>query len=474
MVEEKLEKSKQNRVTLMTSIEMMLEKWSRRYDTLKDTCKEGLSDFFWFLFQKVVYVLAVSSKAILEFEGRLANLAWKNRQSYFAKRMVTSFLASSFSLIIFLATLLVLSVSGMFAGVLGLRTGKYSLLESIFAWWPLLVVMLAFPFFAGEYRIYQMSLIFAYIVILLGLNILVGYSGQASLGHSAFVLIGAYVTILMNNGNLGVEWPLYVTIPLGGLAATCFGLILGLPAIRVKGPYLGLITLGFASIVPLILKSQYLIEYSGGPNGVSLVTPSAPEGMTDSQWVYFCVFLPSFVLLIVANFLMKRHKIGRGLALIRSSEELARSLGVNVFKYKLIAFALSALYAGIGGGLLAILIGIVTPNSFTLNDSIGYLTSIAVGGLSSIFGTVLGAIFFGYQNEVSQWMAKAIENGESLQWGLFGCILVFIMVVAPRGAAGEVREWVQNIFGRKVSRYKYYRDPPVEEEVEELLDPDFI
>jgi branched-chain amino acid transport system permease protein len=296
----------------------------------------------------------------------------------------------------------------------------------------------------------------AFTVILLGLNILIGYSGQASLGHAAFVLIGAYVTILFQNGEHGFNWPLYLTIPLGGIVAGILGIFLGLPAVRVKGPYLGIITLGFSSVVPLVLKSRYLVDITGGQLGTSLSPVAVPEflaPLTDTQWQYFIILLPAMGLLLFANFLMKRHRIGRGLALIRQSEELARSVGVNVFKYKLIAFALSAFYAGIGGGLICILIGTVNANSFTLNDSIGYLTAIAVGGLGSIFGSVVGAIFLGYQNELSQWLATAITDGEALQWGLFGVVLIFVMILAPRGLAGELREWVQATFVQKTSRY---------------------
>jgi branched-chain amino acid transport system permease protein len=211
----------------------------------------------------------------------------------------------------------------------------------------LALVAIAVPFVFGSFRVGQFTQVLAYAVAILGLNLLVGYSGQISLGHGAFFALGAYVAAILIADH---GFPHLLTLPLAGAFAFVAGLLVGLPALRVRGLYLALLTLGLAVATPPVIKR--LESLTGGAQGLNVALPEPPSGagLAQDQWIYFITLAVAVVLFaLVAS--MLRGRIGRALITIRDDEIVARSMGVNLALYKTTAFAISAAYAGMGGAL---------------------------------------------------------------------------------------------------------------------------
>lgn len=255
-------------------------------------------------------------------------------------------------------------------------------------WTTLLLIGLAlFPKLAGNYYIYVANLIAINSLVAIGLNLLVGYAGQISLGHGGFFAIGAYTcVILMTRYSI----PFVLALPLAGFVAAAFGFLLGLPSLRLEGPYLAIATLGFGMAVIQILGHW---DYVGGHMGISTPRISiGPLVLKSDRQLYYLIMLLT-VIMTVGGRNLARTRIGRAFIAIRDSDIAAATLGVNLTYYKTLAFAISAFYTGIAGGLMAFVLGFINPGSFTLTLSITFLAMIVVGGLGSIPGSILGAIF---------------------------------------------------------------------------------
>lgn len=327
----------------------------------------------------------------------------------------------------------------------------------IFAGAGVLVLLLPFvPPFDVNFRITQLQVAASLTIIVLGLNLLTGYSGQISLGHSGFALAGAYTTgILLEKGVLGQT----VHPVLAVLAATAVsgvaGVALGVPALRLRGPYLAIVTLGFALVVPVLLKWSTLFDLTGGSQGIVVGQPHVPDflgfDLSPARWRYYIIALPALGLAFIA-WNLTRSRFGRALVAIREDELAAEQMGVNVAFYKAAAFGISAAYAGTGGALFVYAsLGVVTPDTFGLLDSIGYLTAIVVGGLATITGSVMGALFLAYQAEIVRFLLgdtwdfglfsipsvfRWVDEPELLRWAVYGTILITVMLVAPYGLVG--------------------------------------
>lgn len=262
--------------------------------------------------------------------------------------------------------------------------------------WPRLAALvivaaaaIAVPFSFAPFRVSQFTLALGYAVAALGLNLLVGYTGQISLGHGAFFAVGAYTTaIVMAKTGL----PDLAGIPLAAAIAFVAGLLLGIPALRLRGHYLALVTLGLTIATPQLIKR--FDGLTGGTQGLSAGTPTPPGwlGLAQDQYVYMiALVVAALAFLLSAN--LVRGRVGRALVAIRSGEISARTTGVNLTTYKLRTFALSAMLAGVGGAIYTYVIGFVAPESFTLAISFVFLAAIVVGGLGTIAGALFGALF---------------------------------------------------------------------------------
>jgi branched-chain amino acid transport system permease protein len=301
------------------------------------------------------------------------------------------------------------------------------------------VFAIAVPFVFGPYRVGQLTLVLAYAIAVLGLNVLVGYSGQISLGHGAFFALGAYTAASLIEK---ASFPHLATLPVAFLVAGAAGFLVGLPALRIRGLYLALLTLGLAvATAPIIKRFDGL---TGGADGLNVVQPEPPgflAGLALDQYAYLltlAVAVPLFVLIA----LMLRSRVGRALVAIRDNEIVAKSMGVNLATMKTGAFAVSAAYAGIAGALYVFSVGFVGPESFTIVLSFAFLAAIVVGGLATVTGAVLGALFIVFVPEY------AADVDEALAGVIYGAALILVMYVERRGAVGLA----QRIWARTVRR----------------------
>jgi len=292
-----------------------------------------------------------------------------------------------------------------------------------------LAVALVLMFTLSNFRLFQFTQVFIYAIALLGLNILTGFNGQISLGHGAFYAVGAYTTaIMIDQWSVPYGW----TIPTAGLVCLVAGFLFGIPAIRLEGLYLALATFALALAVPQILK--YFEHWTGGSQGIVLSKPQAPWGLplTPDQWLYLLSLVILVVLFALAANLL-RGRPGRAIVAIRDNALAAQSMGVNVALYKSLTFGLSAAYTGVAGALSAVTIAFVAPDSFDVFRSITFLIGIVIGGLASISGAILGALFIQFVPNWAQDISKAAP------WAIYGVFLIVFMYAMPRGIAGTLR-----------------------------------
>jgi branched-chain amino acid transport system permease protein len=299
-------------------------------------------------------------------------------------------------------------------------------------------VVVALPFLVTDFRQFQLAYVGVYFIAILGLNILTGYSGQISLGHGGFMMIGAYTTAILSVDH-GVRdiW----TIPLAGLVAGLAGLAFGFPALRFRGVYLALAT--FAIPVALIQVTKKYEGFTGGGGGMNL------KRIVSGSYVYNLTWPIAGVLLVLA-WLIVRGRFGRALRTIRESEIAAVSSGINVPLYKTIAFGISAAYAGIAGSLYALAVAYVNPDTFPVDLSILLLTGVVVGGLGSLSGVVFGALFVEYVRIYAPSILDAVQKVvpthlDSKAAGasavVYGVILMLVLFAFPAGVAGLLR-WI--------------------------------
>ncbi|MCK5348641.1 MAG: branched-chain amino acid ABC transporter permease, partial [Desulfobacula sp.] len=284
------------------------------------------------------------------------------------------------------------------------------------------------------------------IIVVTGLNLLVGYTGQISLGHAGFFAIGAYgtVTLMAKAG-----FPFLLALPCSGLIAAGFGFLLGLPALRLEGPYLAIATLGFGLTITQIIGR---IELFGGRDG--LHTPDMTIGSwvidTDVEFYFILITLTIVLLFFMRNLL--RTRVGRAFVAIRDADIAAQTMGVNILFYKTLAFAISAFYAGIAGGLYAFVLRFIEPEMFTLMMSILFLAMVVVGGLGSLMGSITGAALLCLLDlklrnildipYIGNWLETlskswfSITGVSNIQYIIFGSIMVGIMLFEPLGLYG--------------------------------------
>jgi len=297
--------------------------------------------------------------------------------------------------------------------------------------WVLLVAFLGFlallPSLAPGYFTFSMTQVAIAAIIAIGLNLLVGYTGQISLGHAAFVAIGAYAAALLET-KLHVPWG--AALVASGLVAAAFGFLVGLPALRLTGPYLTIATLGFGIAVSQILTNWDAL--SGGRSGLFLPKLSIGSFLLNDRDLYYVAVATAAVMTWIALNLVRSH-VGRAFVAIRDSDIAAEVVGVNLTIYKTLAFAVSAFYAGIGGALLAYVLGFLEPQLFTLFESITYFSMIVLGGLGTIPGAILGAVILTLLPQqlaaLKQWLPL-----------VYGTVIILVMTVEPMGLYGR---WVK-------------------------------
>ncbi|SDR09700.1 amino acid/amide ABC transporter membrane protein 2, HAAT family [Rhizobiales bacterium GAS191] len=298
-----------------------------------------------------------------------------------------------------------------------------------------LAVALVLPLVAQSFLTFQLTLVLVYAIAIIGLNLLTGFNGQFSLGHSAFYALGAYTAaILMDK----IDLPYALTLPVAGLVCFVFGFLFGLPALRLEGVYLALATFALAVATPQILKLSPLEHWTGGVQGIVINKPDAPFGLplNQDQWLYYFTLLVTVVMTVIANNLVA-SRTGRAMMAIRDNAIAARSMGINIALYKSLTFGVSALYTGVAGALGAIVVQFVAPDSFTFFLSITLLVGLVVGGVGWIPGAFFGGAFVLFVPNFAESLSKGLSGA------VYGVMIILLIYVMPSGAAGLARAAVR-------------------------------
>ena len=311
-----------------------------------------------------------------------------------------------------------------------------------------LALIVALGVVLGDTHQYRFAFVGCYFIAALGLQILTGYAGQISLGHSGFMMIGAYTTLILATEH---GWRAVWTVPIGGVVAGVVGFLFGFPALRLRGVYLALAT--FAIPIALTALVKRYPAHTGGGNGKALESISGHDA-------YIRVW-PFAAVMFVLAWLVLRGRLGRAFRTIRESEIAAVSSGVNLTLTKTLAFGISAFFAGVGGSLFSITFGYVNPIPFDITLSILLLVGIIVGGLGSLWGVVFGALFIEYvplyAPDILRWVETPIGSPLDPQRAgapaaVYGFILLLVLYVAPSGVAGLLRAGLRLAAGMSTLR----------------------
>jgi branched-chain amino acid transport system permease protein len=294
-----------------------------------------------------------------------------------------------------------------------------------------LLIALPLPLLVKNFFVFQLTLAMIYAIAILGLNLLTGFNGQFSLGHSAFYAIGAYTAaILMDQYHVAYYW----TLPIAGIICFVAGFLFGLPALRLEGTYLALATFALAVAMPQILKLSPLEHWTGGVQGIVILKPNAPFGLplNSDQWLYYFTFAVAGALFFCAYNLVG-SRTGRAIKAIRDNSTAAKAMGVNLSLYKSLTFGVSALYTGIAGALGGIVVQFVAPDSFTFALSIALFVGLVVGGVGSIAGALFGAWFVLFVPNIAEHISKGLAGA------VYGIMLILLIYLMPSGLAGLAR-----------------------------------
>ena len=294
--------------------------------------------------------------------------------------------------------------------------------------------LLIMPWFSSTYQTNIMASAMLYVILGLGLNIIVGYAGQLVLGYAAFYAVGAYTYGLLN---MYFDIGFWLALPIGGVMATLFGLMLGFPVLRLKGDYLAIVTLGFGEIVRLVLENWS--DLTRGPAGISDISRPGLFGMEmgvtqATTYLYYIVFAAVVITIIVVNRL-KHSRVGLALQALREDEIACEAMGIDLTRTKLSAFALCACWAGFAGVIFSAKTTFINPASFTFMDSAMILSMVVLGGMGSTLGVVLGASILILAPEY----LRAFSEYRML---IFGAVMVLMMIFRPQGLiSGEKRAY---------------------------------
>jgi branched-chain amino acid transport system permease protein len=290
----------------------------------------------------------------------------------------------------------------------------------------MLAALVLTPLLVKNFIVFQMTMLLVYGLAVLALNILTGGSGQFSLGQSAFYAVGAYTSaILMEHAGMNYA----LTLPIAALICFAFGFLFGLPALRLSGVYLALATFALATAMPQLLKLGYIEHWTGGVQGLVVTKPDAPFGLTISQdtWLYYFTLVITIAIYIFSVNLLKSRS-GRAFMAIRDNEIAASAMGINVALYKTLAFGVSAGVTGVAGGLGAIAVQFVAPDSYTITLAIQLFVGMVVGGVGWLPGSIVGSAFIIFVPNIAEGISKGLSGA------VFGAILFLVIFLVPHGA----------------------------------------
>ena len=320
------------------------------------------------------------------------------------------------------------------------------------------LALVALPFVAamgGQAWVRILNFAILYIFLALGLNIVVGFAGLLDLGYVAFYAVGAYVYALLASPHFGLHLPFWVILPIGAAVACVFGVLLGSPTLKLRGDYLAIVTLGFGEIVRIFLNNLNApINITNGPQGITLIDPVSIGSLDFSKTSeflgfaisgpqkYYFLLIVLVIFVIIINLRLQHSRIGRAWQAIREDEIAAKAVGINTRNIKLLAFAMGASFGGVAGGIFSATQGFVSPESFSLIESIMILAMVVLGGMGHIPGVILGAVLLTILPEVLRYGVGPLQTAlfgtmlidpESLRMLIFGLALVLVMRFKPAG-----------------------------------------
>lgn len=307
-------------------------------------------------------------------------------------------------------------------------------------WLGVLALLLAvFPFISGQYLLYTANLCGIATIGALGLNILSGFTGQISLAHAAFLAIGAYASTLLTL-KLGI--PFWISLPLAGCIAALCGIIIALPCLRLRGLYLAIATFAFAFTVEYIIV--HWNSLTNGTSGLTVPHPSLAGFVFDTDKKFYFLILAFVILAVVFAKNLFRTEAGRAFIAIRDKDIAAEVIGIHIIKYKILSFMTSSFYAGIAGGLYAVTLSSIGPEHFNFLVAIQYIAMVLVGGMGSILGSILGAIFMTvlpegirlFRDALSQDFPFLITRLADLQASFYGLVIILFLIFEPKGLFG--------------------------------------
>lgn len=329
----------------------------------------------------------------------------------------------------------------------------------------LLLALLAAPWWLESYGLAQLSLMLIYGIVGLGLMVLAGFTGQFSMGHGGLLGIGAYAQALMNAHG----WPFFLSIPAAGMLSAAVGVLFALPALRVKGIYLAIATLSIGFIIEEVLARWDSV--TGGNAGKLVEKPQAWGWKLEGETAFYFLCLAVTLLCLGAVLNLLRSPTGRAFVAVRDSEVSAQCMGIHLARTKTLAFAVSALLTGVGGALYAHFITFLTPDSFGILHSIDLLLLVTIGGLGSVHGAFLGAVFLVAApqaiSNMKDVLPEHIGQAPGLKAAIYGLVLIAFVIFEPRGIYGrwlKIRSWLQlfpfyrrGLFARQKSYQKSER-----------------
>ncbi|MBM3356557.1 MAG: ABC transporter ATP-binding protein [Betaproteobacteria bacterium] len=326
------------------------------------------------------------------------------------------------------------------------------------AYVALAVLLIALPFVTdwmlGRTWVRIVAFALLYIMLALGLNIVVGYAGLLDLGYVAFFAVGAYLYALLASPHFGLHLPFWLLMPLCAAIACIFGVLLGAPTLRLRGDYLAIVTLGFGEIIRIFLNNLNApVNITNGPQGVNLIDPirlgdfslAQPHSIAGiavpSVYNYYYLFLALALAVIFVSIRLENSRIGRAWVAIREDEVAAAAMGINTRNVKLLAFAMGASFGGISGGLFSGFQGFVSPESFTVIESIMILCMVVLGGMGHIPGVALGSVLLVVLPEALRYLGplqqalfgRVLADPADLRLLVFGLALVLVMQLRPSG-----------------------------------------
>lgn len=296
-----------------------------------------------------------------------------------------------------------------------------------------LLALSALPFVVTDpYWLHLLIMLVMYMMLAASVDIIYGYAGQLNLGQGAFAAIGSYITGLLM---LRLHVSYWVAMPLSGLGAAFFGLLLGFPTLRLRGLYLGIATMGFSEIVRLILLTWSSL--TRGPMGLpGIPSPTIGSFAIESKTAYYYLVLVYLLLTLFSIQRLVNSRVGRAWIAIREDETAAMAMGIDTATYKIMAFSLGAFFAGIAGSFYAVYISFVSPDAFKMMDSYLIFAMPAVGGMGTMLGPLIGALIVYVLPEVTR-----VFSDYRMLW--VGALLVVVMVSEPRGVLGGVASLIE-------------------------------